>query len=144
MDSQDSACSAGDPALMPGSRRFPEEGNGQPLQNSCLENPLDRRAWQSTAQVVTKSQTPLSDSISHTSLGTPVTFYFSDSSYYLQGLFVGCLQAYLQYIFAVCPGGAGEVFRDRLMNKNELCKFLPALGVFAKWWGGGRKAGGMS
>ena len=59
----------------------------------------------------------------------------------MQGLFVGCLQACLQYIFVVCPGGAGEVFRDRLMNKNELCKFLPALGVFADVGEGGTKLG---
>ena len=49
----------------------------------------------------------------------------------------------MQYIFAVCPGGAGEVFRDRLMNKNELCRFLPALGVFADVGEGGHQAGGM-
>lgn len=47
----------------------------------------------------------------------------------------------MQYIFTVCPGGAGEVFRDRLMNKNELCKFLPALGVFADVGEGGTKLG---
>ena len=43
--------------LIPGSGRSPEEGNGNPLQYSCLENPMDRRAWQATVLKVTKSRT---------------------------------------------------------------------------------------
>ena len=41
-----SACNAGDPGLIPGSGRSPGEGNGNSLQYSCLENPMDRGAWQ--------------------------------------------------------------------------------------------------
>ena len=37
---------SGDMGLIPGSRRSPEEGNGNPLQYSYLENPMDREAWQ--------------------------------------------------------------------------------------------------
>ena len=44
---KESACNAGDPASIPGSGRSPGEGNGSPLQYSCLENPMDRGAWQS-------------------------------------------------------------------------------------------------
>ena len=44
-----------------GSGRSPGEGNGYPLQNSCLENPMDTEAWQVTVHVVTKNQTPLSN-----------------------------------------------------------------------------------
>ena len=40
-----SACNAGDLGLIPGSGRSPGEGNGNPLQYSCLENPMDREAW---------------------------------------------------------------------------------------------------
>ena len=40
-----SACNAGDPGSIPGSERFPGEGNGNPLQYSCLENPMDGGAW---------------------------------------------------------------------------------------------------
>ena len=36
---------AGDPGLIPGSERSPEEGNGNPLQYSCLENPMDRAGF---------------------------------------------------------------------------------------------------
>ena len=43
---------AGDVGLIPGSGRCPEEGNGNPLQYSCLENPKDRGAWQATVHGV--------------------------------------------------------------------------------------------
>ena len=42
-----SACNAGGLGLMPGSGKFPGEGNGNPLQYSCLENPMDKEAWYS-------------------------------------------------------------------------------------------------
>ena len=40
-----SACNAGNPGLIPGSGRSPGEGNSNPLQYSCLENPMDGEAW---------------------------------------------------------------------------------------------------
>ena len=49
-----------DVGLIPGSGRFPGEGSGYPLQYSCLEKSMDRRAWWSTVPGVTKSQTLLS------------------------------------------------------------------------------------
>ena len=49
-----SACNAGDPGSIPGSGRSPEERNGNPLQYSCLENPIDRGAWQATVQGVAR------------------------------------------------------------------------------------------
>ena len=45
---KESACSAGDLGLIPGSGRSPREGNGNPLPYSCLENPVDRGTWQAT------------------------------------------------------------------------------------------------
>ena len=51
-----SARNAGDLGSIPGSGRSPEEGNGDPLQYSCLENPMDRGAWRATVHGVTKSQ----------------------------------------------------------------------------------------
>ena len=56
-----SAYNAGDPGLIPVLGRSPGEGNGTPLQYSCLENPMDRGAWQATVHVVAKSWTRLSD-----------------------------------------------------------------------------------
>ena len=54
---KESACNAGDPGSIPGLGRSPGEGNGNPLQYSCLENPMDRGAWWATVHGVTKSQT---------------------------------------------------------------------------------------
>ena len=52
---------AGGAGLIPGLGRFPGVGNGNPLQYSCLENPLDRGPWQAAVHRVAKSQTQLSD-----------------------------------------------------------------------------------
>ena len=56
-----SACNVGDRSSIPGSGRSPGEGNGNPLQYSCLENPMDGGAWQATVHGVTRSQARLSD-----------------------------------------------------------------------------------
>ena len=48
---------AGDANLILGSGRSPGEGNGNPLQYSCLENPMDREAWRATVHGVTQSRT---------------------------------------------------------------------------------------
>ena len=56
-----SVYNAGDPGSIPGSRRSPGEGNGNPLQYYCLENPMDRGAWQATVYGIAKSRTQLSD-----------------------------------------------------------------------------------
>ena len=56
-DSKESACNGGDPGLIPGLGRSPGEVNGNPLQYSCLENPMDRGAWQATVHGVTKGWT---------------------------------------------------------------------------------------
>ena len=51
---KESACNAGDLDLIPGSGRSPGEGNGNPLQYPCLENPMDRVAWQATVHGVAR------------------------------------------------------------------------------------------
>ena len=56
-DDKESSCNAGDLGSIPGLGRSPRAGNGNPLQYSCLENEIDRGAWQATAHGVTKSQT---------------------------------------------------------------------------------------
>ena len=56
-----SACNAGDPGSHPGLGRAPGEGNGNPHQYSCLENPMDRGAWWATVSIIcfhTLSRTP--------------------------------------------------------------------------------------
>jgi len=54
-DGKESACSAGDPGSIPGSRRSLEEGNGYPLKYSCLENFRDRGAWWAAVRAISKS-----------------------------------------------------------------------------------------
>ena len=56
-DGKASACNVGDPGSVPGLGRFPGEGNGNPLQYSCLENSMDGEAWWATVHGVAKSQT---------------------------------------------------------------------------------------
>ena len=53
---KESACNVGDLGLIPGLERSPGEGNGYPLQYSCLDNSMDRGAWQTTAHGVAKNQ----------------------------------------------------------------------------------------
>ena len=52
---------AGDAGSIPGLGRFPGEGNGNPLQYSCLENAVDRETWWATVHGVAKSRIQLSD-----------------------------------------------------------------------------------
>ena len=51
---EESTCNAGDAGSIPGSRRSPGEGNGNPLQYFCLENSMDRGAWWATVHGVTR------------------------------------------------------------------------------------------
>ena len=62
LSSKESTCNAGDAGdicWIPGLGKFPGGGHGNPLKYSCLENPMDRGAWQATVHKVTKSRTPL-------------------------------------------------------------------------------------
>ena len=58
-DDKESACNAGDLGSIPWLGRFPGEGDGNPLQYSCLENPMDGGAWLATVRGVAKSRTRL-------------------------------------------------------------------------------------
>ena len=60
-DGKESACNAGDLGSIPGSGRLPGERNGNPLQSTCLENSMNRRAGWARVHGVAKSQTRLSD-----------------------------------------------------------------------------------
>ena len=54
-DGKASVYNAGDLSLIPGSGRFPGEGNGNPLQYSCPKNPMDRGAWRAAVHGMAKS-----------------------------------------------------------------------------------------
>ena len=73
-----------DEASIPGWGRCPGEGPGNPLQSSCLENPMDRRAWQATVHGVTKGQTRLKQLSTHTHIlphTTPHTLHHTFTCY---------------------------------------------------------------
>ena len=54
LSGKESTCQEGDLSLIPGSGRSPGEGNGNPLQYSCLENPMERGSWQAVVHEVTR------------------------------------------------------------------------------------------
>ena len=60
-DGKESACNAGDLGYIPGWKDPPGDGNGNPLQYSCLKNPMGREAWQATVLGVAKSQKQLNN-----------------------------------------------------------------------------------
>ena len=60
-DGKESTCNAGDPGLISRLGRSPGEGNGNPFRHSCLENSMDRGAWQATVLGIAKSRTCLSN-----------------------------------------------------------------------------------
>ena len=60
-DGKESTCNAGHLDSIPGSGRSPEEGNGNPLQYSCLENPMNGGAWRFSVHGITQSWTRLSN-----------------------------------------------------------------------------------
>ena len=60
-DGKESACIVEDMGLISGSGRSPEEGKGNPLQYSCLENPMDGGAWEATIDGVAKNWTRVSN-----------------------------------------------------------------------------------
>ena len=64
-DGKESDCNAGVLGSIPGLGKSPRGGHGNPLQYSCLENPMDRGPWQATVHGVMKSQTQLSDFTLH-------------------------------------------------------------------------------
>ena len=57
LSSKESACNAGNMGVIPGSGRSPGGGHGNPLQYSCLDNPMDREAWRAIVHRVAKSRT---------------------------------------------------------------------------------------
>ena len=65
--------------MIPGSGRYPREGNGKSVQYSCLENPMDRGAWGATVHGITKSWTGLTGLSTHTPIGLrsrPYYYYY--------------------------------------------------------------------
>ena len=91
------ACNAGDLGLIPGSGRSPAEGNGNPLQYSCLENPMDRGAWQATVHGVTRVGHDLV-----TKQPLYIWHFFQFSSHLAHGRLKICSVFYPVLLFFIC------------------------------------------
>ena len=81
-DGKVSAYKAGDPGLIPGLGRSPGGGHGNPLQYSCLGNPIDRGAWQATVHGVIESQTCLSNYTTYAFNTVPGTLLINHKKIY--------------------------------------------------------------
>ena len=93
-NSKESACNAGDLGSILGLVRSPGEENGYPLQYSCLENSMNKGAWQATVHGVTKSQTWLSDfHFQHY-----VAFIFKPGDKLLTWIIFRCLQQWRAWL----------------------------------------------
>ena len=68
-DGKESFCSAGDAGSIPGSGKYLEEENGNPLQYSCLGNPMDSGTWQATVHGIAESET--TEQLSNNNLTSP-------------------------------------------------------------------------
>ena len=118
-----SACNAGDLGSIPELGRSPGEGNSNPLQYSCLENPMDGGAWWATVQRVAKSRTRLSD-FTFTFMLTLHFHYLLFSEYLIFTL----LTSMLQYFIIVLSWN--------VLTTNEvgqLFMFLLTLEIVLKW-----------
>ena len=91
-----SAYNEGDLGSIPGSGRSPGEGNGKPLQYSCLENPMDRGAWWATDHGVSKSRTRLSDFTIHSSMYKSAVILFLSG--WLFGLVLSPMVVLIKFI----------------------------------------------
>ena len=98
-----------DAVSIPGSGRSPGEGNGNPLQYSCMENPMDGEAWQATVHGVAKSRTRLSD----------FTSRYNEYSEQLNSVIMRCLQLLSRY------SGINEQLQQRPDGTKGLKDLLP-------------------
>ena len=121
---KESACKAGDPAMqsfIPGWGRSPGEGNGNPLQFSCLKNPMDRGAWRATLRGVMKSQMRLKWLSTCAHLEAKASFFFLIVGVYL--LLPSCTP------FDLSEGGSAFEQVDSLLKVALSGK----VSSFAKW-----------
>ena len=111
-----------DKGLIPGLGRSPEEGNDNPLQYSCLENPMDRGAWQATVHGVAKSQTSLNGGEGRCCKPVCLDFQLFPSTYpafrlllFLYSLYFKVKSEEMRHLGRTIEGGAhSELFKGLL------------------------------
>ena len=134
--SKETACNARDLGSTPGSGRSPGEGNGNPLQYSCLENLMDRGAWQATVHGVTR--------VGHHLVTNPPLYiwhYFQFSSHlayerlkicsvFYPVLFVICNSFFFPFIFPLCHWHFAFYQTSFLYSNSLLILSFP----LESWW----------
>ena len=113
-DGKASAYNMGDPGSIPGSGRSPGEGNGNPLQYSCLENPMDAGAWLATVHGVAKSRTWLSDF----TITITIDIYVPFAIFLIFG--VGCVDLFSSVLFLDCISPFNICCKAGLVVLNSL------------------------
>ena len=127
--------------MIPGSGRSSGEGNGSPLQYSCLENPLDREVWWATVHGVAKSQTRLSDFTSLGEGGAQNTTHRNVSRYLsrkMQSVISG------SYSALDTSGLCWSVLADRVRLKHPNCRPVSYSGEGVAGEGEGREMDGAN
>ena len=117
-----STCNAGDLGSIPGSGRSPGEGNGNPLQYSCLENPMDRGAWWATVHRVSKSRTRLSD----------FTFTFLHHSFFIHSSVDGHLDCF--HVLSIVSSAAVNIGVQVPFWIIIFSGYMPSSGIVG-WYG---------
>ena len=121
---KNSPANAGDMSSIPGSGRSPGEGNGNPLQYSCLENPKDRGAWQATVHGVAETdatERQLMHMLLVTKLQTLGFFRFPLMSFFSSGVPHGIFSMCLLSLFRFGPESCSSRVLDDLNSFGEYC-----------------------
>ena len=130
-DGKVSAWNAGDPGLIPGSGRSPGAENSNPLQYSCLENPMDGGAWWATVQGVAKSRTQLSNF----TFFSFITHHLGNSNGFRK--FVQGMRTKTKHIFFIISHSIAETFKEELWSEPRANSKEKGLEVGGRWWGWG-------
>ena len=127
-DGKASACSAGDLGSILGLGRSPGEGNGNPLQCSCLENPRDEGAWLAAIYGVAQSQTWLKQLSSSSSRSFPMSWLFASGSQSIGALvsasvlpmnIQGWFPCGLTSLISLLSRGLSRVFSSTTFQKHQ-------------------------
>ena len=103
-----------DSSSIPGSERFPGEGNGNSFQYACLGNPMDRGAWQSTVHGVTKSQTQLTTQLWY------VCVFLWVCMYELYGIYNFLILSQLNMLDVLAPYWIVNIVRMVNLSESQL------------------------
>ena len=124
-DSKEFACNVGDLGSIPGSERSPGKGNGNPLQDSYLENSMHRGARPAIVHGVAKSQTQLSNSHPHTQ--SRCTYSLNSCVLRKTCFIFSCLFLFPSFMLNYIALALLKCSKDHVIQKLEMCNTLTLL-----------------